>query len=364
MANVQGRKPRSPHLRFAAAINSTTTIVYDASASASNYMRDQHPPEALLQPSVAVSDSSQQPESAAASLAHAAAHEPMPAVLAVSVDWGEARIWSLDYLPPHYGHIWGFMYAFWQSFVAPRLHQSRQGLAPPPWVTVVLPAGPHVGWPHGGTAFWEIEQLWSSNATRLRIERAPWVPICLRQCCWSDGTPPSAAMPPSPRSMRTPAVMLLQHFPAHSLRYDRWRQFRHDAWQSLGLHSPPRPVLSSTTGRIVWAVAASGSNKRTLRRESEVIRAVRGMLAVERPSWQLLTLDSPSASEASIYSYVDQLRTVASASIFISLCARAETDTRLPMHVSAPSSTCAKRSHAADSARRCITAASSLPPPR
>ena len=48
------------------------------------------------------------------------------------------------------------------------------------------------------------------------------------------------------------------------------------------------------------------------------MEAVRAMLAVERPTWRFTALESPSR-EAAARSYVDEVRTVASASIFVSL---------------------------------------------
>uniref|UniRef100_A0A6U7D9M3 Uncharacterized protein n=1 Tax=Haptolina brevifila TaxID=156173 RepID=A0A6U7D9M3_9EUKA len=280
MANVQGQKFRSSGLRFAEVVNATSIVFDSDGQTALRHVPDREPPEALLLPAVTKSDSSKHVKSAAHLLALASRQSPTPAV-AVSIDWGEARLWSLDWLPPHYGHMWGFMYAFWQSFVAPRMRHAP----PPPWVTIVLPAGPHVGWEvtdrsAGRRAFLEVEKLWSTNATRLRIERAPWVPICLRRCCWSDG----ARADSSDASL----TFLLQHFPSHDLAYDRWPQFREDAWRSVGW---PPPTQSSATGKLVWMVAASGSNRRIVRRELEVIQAVREMLAVERPTWRFVMLD-------------------------------------------------------------------------
>ena len=126
--------------------------------------------------------------------------------LAISVQWGDNHVvWSTLKLPPSYGHIWHLMYAFWSSVIRPLLDvqpraaaserisatpnertshdangSTAAAVARP---TIVLPGGPHLG----VAAFREIEALWSTDATGVRIVRA----------CSSTSTMRGAGAPPS-----------------------------------------------------------------------------------------------------------------------------------------------------------------------
>ena len=312
-----GQLPRSPDLRFSEALNATFTIVKDRDARTPlRYVaRRIDPTQALVEAHLSVVATEVVTAQRLLAAAAARSQSPTKPVVAVSIEWEHTRIWSTDRLPPAYGHIWGIMYAFWQSFVLPRMeavqHAETVGRKLPPWATVVLPAGTHIGGTHGSRAFEELVQLWSTNATRLTIERAPWVPICMQKCCWAVGSPPP-----------TPRTLLLSRFPFYTIDFARWPHFRRDAWRSLGV----LPAQTATK-LVLWTVAAAGSNSRKLKREGEIYRAVSEVLSEERPGW---TIEQLRANSEKI-PYTDELRRIASASVLISLFGSA-------IHVSVPMS--------------------------
>ena len=220
------------------------------------------------------------------------------AVLAVSFNWGHAP--SVAKFPPPYGHIWAHAHHFWRELVEPRLRPN----ASPRWATVVLPAG-----------FEELAALWTSNATRLHVVTAPWVPLCLATmtrtvasayCCWSIGAPPQ----------RDERAAVLAGFPNHAAAPRapaRWADFRAAAWASLGVE-PREAMLAAQPRRppaFVWVLSA-GVNGRRLSHEGTLVRRVRALVASLSPPWTftLLTPHAPLREE---------LRAIATASVVTSL---------------------------------------------
>jgi len=238
--------------------------------------------------------------------------------LAVSIHWGDDKVvWSTLRLPPAYGHIWHTMLAFWHDIVRPLLARVRAGEEPRSWPTIVLPAGEHMG-SGGEHSFEELELLWSSNATRLRIERAGWVPICIepvgwRTCCVRAGEPPTAD-----GSGSLSRIALLANFPGKSPDLSRWDDFRRDAWYALGVSAPP------TSGHLVWIVAAAGTNGRRIHNEYPLMSSIRRLVQQEQPSWRFSTLHGNGAK----LPYRDELRAWASASLVVSLFGSAEHNCR------------------------------------
>ena len=234
-------------------------------------------------------------------------------LVAVGMQYGPGTSYNLRW-PPVYGHIWAHQYSFWKEFVEPRLlvaqtQQDDSSVNALAWVTIVLPAGI--------ARFDEIAELWSSNVTRLRIETRPWVPICILGCCWSQSAPPASEQS---------RALLLADFPPPSVAYDgnshmwRWRDFRRDAWRSLGVNE-----TSWTTGRdhmrrpggkwglFVWVVAGSGSNQRRIAHETAVIATARQVVSAVHPDWRFETLDARRMS------YTEELRLYAHADAVVSL---------------------------------------------
>lgn len=202
-------------------------------------------------------------------------------------------------------------------------------------------------WPYAGTglrgsrasrAFEEMEELWSGNVTKLWIERAAWVPLCMYHCCWSTGTPPTGVR-----------ISLFVDFPGRRSRRASWSAFRDDARRVLRLKAPSLwrdtmlpaagswgaaepnahpnasgagtearagghggEVLRAALPTLVWVEAAKGSNGRRILNEPALIRAVRDLALMQRPPWQFKLLRSG-------IKYADEIREVAGATVLVSL---------------------------------------------
>ena len=222
-------------------------------------------------------------------------------------------------LPHIYGHIWPTMRAFWECIVQPRLRLQLANNAS--WSVLYLPAGAHIG---GQRVFEEIGSVFTSNATKLQIERVPWVPFCMHGCCWSVGAPPTTArlalmelrgwQTAKPRAVsgraraRNPPTAV-KRGPTSS---GAW--FREDVWRCLGTNrSASTSSAAGDTRRVVWVLAGSGSNKRRIHAEAQLIERFRVLLRTERPAWHLDVIDTAAVS------YADEIRTIAGAHVLISL---------------------------------------------
>lgn len=254
--------------------------------------------------------------------------------LAVSVQWGDHRlVWSTLKLPPSYGHIWHLMYAFWWSVIRPLLAQTRPpageriGSIPregtshaadrnvttmASYPTIVLPGGSHLG----TATFHEIEALWSSDATGVRIMRAPWVPICMdspgfRSCCVRADTPPPGL-----------PFHLLAGFPGEPPDFAQWPRFRSDAWRALGVD---RVTLETSPPRLMWVLASSGSSLRRIDGEASLLQSARELLRQKRPGWHFTVLDLRHEARRG-YRY--ELQQWAHASLVVSLFGSSEHNCR------------------------------------
>ena len=256
--------------------------------------------------------------------------------LAISPRWGRNTNAINDDLPPLYGHIWPHMYAFWVELVRPQLARIDE-FAETPWRTLYLPAGAHVGQRGGEHAFEEFEALWgaASNATRLRIERVPWVPICVSAmvrardgtsvfpfCCFRSETEVEAQPGSSGLDGGTAATTaVLTDFPSPGAekRYSRywqtrshdWDAFRRDAWRSLfgAASAVPPPSL------VVWVLASAGSNGRRVHGEAGLASLAKELTHELRPSLDFRVLRPGRGVER----YVKELRTFSQAAVVVSL---------------------------------------------
>ena len=100
--------------------------------------------------------------------------------IALSMNWS-------GQLPNVYHHIWDMLYSLWHTVVRPRT--SGPGRQEGERTYLYLPAGSHIC-RRGADALVEFD-LFASCFSSLHVERVPWVPFCLRGCCWSGGYPPS-----------------------------------------------------------------------------------------------------------------------------------------------------------------------------
>ena len=232
-------------------------------------------------------------------LAEAAGHRE-ETIICVSFSWGADTPARNSLLPPPYGHLFGHLHAFWEEIVRVQFslidrdnNRSRR-----PWVSLAIPGGKHVG---GERAFEEIELLWSSNATRMRIQRLPWVPICMHGCCWSAGSPP--------KNVR---LALITRFPSEPDTHARWVDFRHDAWRALGISASE--AVAPRRPRILYVAAESGSNGRHIADEMALIQAMQALVISDHPSWSFEILRLGPHLR-----YDDEIRTVAGAKILVSL---------------------------------------------
>ena len=241
--------------------------------------------------------------------------------LAVSFLWGERYVFTTMRLPPAYGHLWFAMLAFWSDLIRPLLSSVRAGAQTSEWPTIVLPAGSHLG--AGGVhAFEEFELLWATNVTGLRIERRPWVPMCLEPsgwwpCCLRGPLPSvlglrseSDTSSSSLGSSTAVRYALLGNFPSHAVDPRHWPAFRLDAWFALG-------VLPSetATAHVLWIVAAAGSNGRRISNEGGLAARIQRLVKQERPTWTFSQLRGDGRK----LDYRSELRQWARAGIVISL---------------------------------------------
>ena len=232
--------------------------------------------------------------------------------VAVSVNWPERTF------PSQYGHVWYFLYHFYASFVQPRLAaMADPGAAQLPVLELFLPApdlrlapferdrrrrNENIYYLKGGPSFFvEVEELFSNDATRLRIHRSPWVPYCHRGCCWST----TALSKHHKQAPLEHEVALVHNFPdfypyRHPPRC--WKaQLRDGVVRILQLRQRPRVVT--------WMLSA-GANARRIYQEEELVEAVRRSLP---PGWTIETLDAGKLS------YGAEVRAVASSAVLVSL---------------------------------------------
>lgn len=222
------------------------------------------------------------------------------------------------HLPQVYGHIWSTMYALYNLLLKPRLSISGNL----EWLSVALPSGPHLG-ARGEHAFEEAATLFSCPAARLRVVRAPWVPLCWRGCCWFDGLATS-------QDSQSSALLLVQALGRGGWLSDS--QFRDgvrscmsrgdasaaqtgkaDAWALHSRKWTQAGYSRAASLDAVWVLSGSGSNGRKVHNESLLVERVREKLQHDTRRWRFRTLDPASTD------YADEMRVLAHASLVFSL---------------------------------------------
>lgn len=223
-----------------------------------------------------------------------------------------------------YGHVWPDIVAFFCWLVLPYLEARSQQDSH----HLILPVGAHLSFKAvssaaGQLAFQEVEALFSSAHTGLRISRAPWVPFCgattggrdgeegllgtplwLQQlCCLTSGE--------VPLELRG-RVHLLSGFPGsqkrlveRNIRPRDAHAFRATVRPSLlsGHRTltrlPPVALNGPSASRsIVWLLASNGTNGRRIHDEEALVTAVREWLRQHRPTWVLRALSPEVCAHA------------------------------------------------------------------
>ena len=143
----------------------------------------------------------------------------------------------------------------------------------------------------GAAAFDELSTLFTGDATRLRIARAPWVPFCAwtpaelgpkgrmkpasaeeQRCCLASGAPPASLRGrislltsfPGPRAGTVIAMSNQGTYPAMATIV---RQ------NLLGAAAAARAAPEPPT--VLWLLASKGSNLRRIADEAGLVEAVR-----------------------------------------------------------------------------------------
>ena len=217
-------------------------------------------------------------------------------LVALSITWRENLFL--------YGHVWTTLYAFWLSFVAPRMTDHalpRNGLRS---IRLAIPSGVNVNTIAGGL-FNEIATVFSGSFAGLTIERADWVPVCWRGCCWSRGQPaelPAALVSGFP-TQRQFDVMIAP-IPKHNTG------FQAHARLALGIRPPPRrTILWVPPGGKAFGYYHEGGAH--VHDESGLVAAVARWLAAKRPGWEVVRLDTDS--------YLERLRAFGQATVVVAL---------------------------------------------
>ena len=236
-------------------------------------------------------------------------HLAQSGLVALSITWREGVFL--------YGHVWPTLFAFWRAFVAPRMTVND----PPRWLRtqrLAIPSGVNIRSVSGGL-FNDIATIFSGSA-QLEIQRADWVPLCWRGCCWSRGSPP------------TQPVALLSGFP--SLRQFNIMEnpggsansrFQANARHALGV---TRASMTSSDyrrgGTVLWVPTKSkhfGYGQVSILNETRLTAAAADWLATRKPSgparrgapeWKLVVLDFDE-------SYKERLQAFANAAVVVAL---------------------------------------------
>lgn len=219
------------------------------------------------------------------------------------------EVWS----PQLYGHVWGFIYRYWELFVRrgdglPRALHNRT-------LNIFLASGRGLRGDlgAGGRLHEEIATLFSNSGTGLHIVRAPWVPFCRCGCCRA-----AYKSAPDLPLLLVEVTVTANPFPRSGRLTDR--DFRSDARSLIATSEtlPSDVTMAATDGSssscvITWVVAARGVNGRRYSNERVLI---------ERANATARRLRTPVRFELLDYTrmgYASELRLLAQTSVLVSL---------------------------------------------
>lgn len=208
--------------------------------------------------------------------------------------------------PSQYGHVHEWLFSVYQAFIYARgaraLARNRSGARAE--LTVYVPAGAPDGRP--ARVFDELAGLFGGARSRalfgVRVVRAGWVPLCLRDarrraCCEAHGRPPHEL---------AGRVLALTRFQlSASVPGGVAGAFRDDARAVLGAAAAPDTFL--------YARAATQPSGRRVANEGALVRLLAAHAARARPWLRFV------AADAHALAYADEARLYARAAVAVSL---------------------------------------------